>query len=77
MPIHVHLFAYLAKYSPTGKEKFNFDLGPEKTLGRLLEELQIPGDFERRVLVNGRHVDTATLLRDGDDVFIYPPTAGG
>ncbi len=77
MPIHVHLFAYLAKYSPTGREKFSLGLGPEKTVGRLLEELQIPEDFERRVLVNGRHADSATPLRDGDEVFIYPPAAGG
>ena len=77
MPIHVHLFAYLAKYSPTGQEKFDFNLGPKTTVGQLLEELGIAGDFEKRVLVNGRHADSATSLRDEDDVFIFPPAAGG
>jgi molybdopterin converting factor small subunit len=77
MPIHIHLFAYLAQYSPTGKEKFDLDLGPGTTLGQLLEKFKIPSDIEKRVLVNGRHADPSVNLVDGDDVFIYPPAAGG
>jgi molybdopterin converting factor small subunit len=77
MSIHVHLFAYLTKYSPTGQEKFDLDLGQRTTVGQLLEKLGIPPDFEKRVLVNGRHADPSTRLSEGDDVFIYPPAAGG
>jgi molybdopterin converting factor small subunit len=77
MPVRVHLFAYLTKYSPTGGEKFDLDLGPGPTVGQLLEILRIPPDFEKRVLVNGRHADSSTRLSEGDDVFIYPPAAGG
>jgi molybdopterin synthase sulfur carrier subunit len=77
MPIRVHLFAYLTKYSPTGQEKFGLDLGPGATVGQLLEKLGIPADFEKRVLVNGRHAEPSTPLSEGDDVFIYPPAAGG
>jgi molybdopterin converting factor small subunit len=77
MPVHVHLFAYLTKYSPTGQEKFDLDLSPGTTVGQLLDELGIPLDFEKRVLVNGRHAEPSTRLSDGDDVFIYPPAAGG
>jgi molybdopterin synthase sulfur carrier subunit len=77
MSIHVHLFAYLTKYSPTGEEKFGLNLGPGATVGQLLEKLGIPADFEKRVLVNGRHAEPSTPLSEGDDVFIYPPAAGG
>jgi len=77
MPVHVHLFAYLTKYSPAGQEKFDLDLGPGTTLAQLLENLKIPTDIEKRVLVNGRHTDPSVNLVDGDDVFIYPPAAGG
>jgi molybdopterin converting factor small subunit len=77
MPIRVYLFAYLTKYSPTGKEKFDLDLSPGTTIGQLLESLRIPADFEKRALVNGRHGDSSTPLSDGDEVFIYPPAAGG
>jgi molybdopterin converting factor small subunit len=77
MPLRIHLFAYLAKYSPTGEEKFDLDLGPGMTIGQMLEKLRIPGDFEKRVLVNGRHEDLSARLAEGDDVFIFPPAAGG
>jgi molybdopterin converting factor small subunit len=77
MPIHVHLFAHLTQYSPTGKEKFDLDLGPGRTVGQLLENLGISPDFEKRVLVNGRHADLSVCLAEGDDVFIFPPAAGG
>jgi molybdopterin converting factor small subunit len=77
MPIHVHLFAYVARYSPTGREKFDLNLGAEATVGQLIEKLQIPSDLERRVLVNGRQAGPSASLSEGDDVFIYPPAAGG
>ena len=77
MLLHVHLFAYLAKYSPMGQEKFDLEIGREKTVGQLLDQLQIPADFEKRVLVNGRQADSSARLAEGDDVFIFPPAAGG
>lgn len=77
MAIHVHLFAYLAQYSPMGKEKFDLDPEAGTTVGQLLERLRIPVDFEKRVLVNGRHAEPSDHLSEGDDVFIYPPAAGG
>ena len=77
MSVHVHLFAYLAKYSPTGEEKFDLDLVPETTVGQLTEKLKIPADIEKRVLVNGCHADSSARLAEGDDVFIFPPAAGG
>ncbi len=77
MSVHVHLFAYLAKFSPTREEKFDMDLGPGTTVGQLIKRLKIPGDFEKRVLVNGRHADPSARLAEGDDLFIFPPAAGG
>jgi molybdopterin converting factor small subunit len=77
MSVHVHLFAYLAKYSPTGKEKFDLEMGPGTTVAQLLECLRIPADFEKRVLVNGRHAEPSDPLSEGDEVFVYPPAAGG
>lgn len=77
MSIRVHLFAYLSRFSPTGQEKFQFDQEAEETVGTLVGKLQIPEDFEKSVLVNGQRAVVSTHLAEGDDVFIFPPAAGG
>jgi len=79
MSVRVQLFAYLSRFSPTGQEKFELELElePEATVGWLLSRLKIPSDFEKMVLVNGRQANPSIRLADGDDVFIFPPSAGG
>lgn len=75
--IDVQLFAYLAKYSPTGQETFTLQLDSTATVGLLCAQFKIPQDVERMVLVNGRQAKDSTRLKDGDDVFVFPPMAGG
>lgn len=77
MSVRVQLFAYLSKFSPTGQEKFRLELEPEATVGSLIARLKIPSDFEKMVLVNGRQANPSVRLEEGDDVFIFPPAAGG
>jgi hypothetical protein len=40
MTVRIHLLGYLARYSPSGQEKFKLDLAPEATVGALLESIQ-------------------------------------
>jgi molybdopterin converting factor small subunit len=75
--IDVQLFAYLAKYSPTGQETFKLELDSTATVGLLFSQLKISQDVERVVLVNGRQAKDSTRLKDGDDVFVFPPMVGG
>lgn len=77
MMIDIHLLGYLAKFSPTKQEKFKLDLFGEATVGRLLEEIKFPADFEKVILVNGCHGNRSTKLSEGDEVFIFIPAAGG
>ena len=77
MAIDVQLLGYLSKYSPTGKETFKMEVNPEGTVGWLLDELKIPPEVEKMVLVNGKQANSSTKLEDGDDVFIFAPAAGG
>ena len=77
MSVRVQLFAYLSKFSPTGKEKFQVELDPEASVGWLIAKLKIPSDFEKMILVNGRQANPSRRLAEGDDVFIFPPSAGG
>lgn len=46
------------------------------TLEALMQTLAI-GEGELAVLVNGRHVDPATLLRAGDEVAVLRQAEGG
>jgi len=77
MTVNVQLLGYLAKYSPTGKETFKLELGPQATIGQLLEKIEFPPDVEKMVLVNGRQANHSIPLAEGDDVFIFAPAAGG
>ena len=77
MTVSVQLLGYLAKYSPTGKETFKLELGPEATIGQLLEKINFPPNVEKMVLVNGHQASHSTRLAEGDEVFIFAPAAGG
>jgi molybdopterin converting factor small subunit len=77
MTIRVHLLGYLAKYSPTGQEKFTLDLSPGATVGALLKGIGFPAETEKMILVNGRQANPAASLAEGDEVFVFSPAAGG
>ncbi len=77
MKVEVHLLGILAQYSPAGEEKFKADLPEEATVQQLLEDLKFPASLERMILVNGVQAQLSTRLKNGDDVFIFAPAAGG
>ncbi len=77
MTIRVHLLGYLAKYSPTGEEKFTLDLSPGATVGVFLKEIGFPTEMEKMVLVNGRQANPAISLAEGDEIFVFSPATGG
>ena len=77
MRVDVHLLGYLARFSPTGEEKFKMDLSGEAAVAQLLEAIKFPTAMERMILVNGVQAQLSTRLADGDEVFIFAPAAGG
>jgi molybdopterin converting factor small subunit len=77
MTVRVHLLGYLARYSPSGQEKFKLDLAPEATVGTLLEIIGFPAGLERMILVNGRQAGPIAGLGEDDEVFIFSPATGG
>jgi len=77
MMIDIHLLGYLAKFSPTKKEKFQLELPNDATVGQLLEEIEFPANLSKVVLVNGCHRNGSAQLADGDEVSIFIPEAGG
>jgi molybdopterin converting factor small subunit len=77
MKVDVHLLGTLAQYSPTGEEKFKVELPGEAAVRQLLEGIKFPTDLERMILVNGVQAHLSTRLKNGDEVFIFAPAAGG
>ncbi len=77
MKIDVQLLGYLARFSPTEKEKFQLDLEPEATVAHILEKIGFPADLQKMILVNGVQAKLSTVLAEGDDVFIFAPALGG
>jgi len=43
----------------------------------LLRRLPIPAGDEYTTLLNGRHAERCQVLRDGDEVSVFPAAGGG
>ncbi len=77
MIVRVHLLGYLAKFSPSGKEKFDLDLPPDAAVSQVLDKIRFPANLEKMILVNGRQSNQTTPVAEGDEVFIFSPATGG
>lgn len=79
MQLKVQLFATLRDYSPDGtkNETFSVELLNGHTLRHLLDELKLPEEVPKILLINGRHSREGDELHEGDSVGIFPPLAGG
>jgi sulfur-carrier protein len=72
--VTIKLFATLrdGRFSIESRE-----LQPGTTVGMVVQELGIPERDAALILVNGRHADIVTELREGDTLAIFPPIGGG
>lgn len=79
MQVHVKLFATLRSYRPGLEigESFPLELPAGATVGRLIQDLDLPEQEVKVVFVNGRSQPQAYALADGDEVGIFPPVGGG
>ena len=77
MKVHIHPFANLRDYAPTGKKSFELSLADGATVADVFATLRIPATVEAVILVNGRRADQTTPLSAGDEVTLFPPMEGG
>jgi molybdopterin converting factor small subunit len=82
MQLTVKLYGTLRKYRPesaSGAPHHPFDLSiPENsTINDLARYLKIVDGAVNAAAVNGDAVGNETVLRDGDAVSLFPPSAGG
>jgi len=78
MQVKVQVYAILRQYIPGAYQGLLILEVPEgTTVGQLIERLPIPRELARVVFVNGIRQEPDWVLREGDEVGIFPPIAGG
>jgi molybdopterin synthase sulfur carrier subunit len=79
MKVRLKLFATFRRYLPPGTQGSATDVEvPSRAhVSRLLAYVGLPEDESCVVLVNGRHAEIDTVLREGDVVAVFPAMAGG
>ena len=79
MTIKVKLFATLRKYLPgleLGKAA-EIQREPGSTIMDLYNVLGIPVEEIKLAYVNGIYCEPDTILKNGDEIGIFPPIGGG
>lgn len=79
MKIKLKLFLKLREYLPKGNDGHSCTLDvPEKArVEDDLNEMNMPKDVTKIILVNGLQKGTDEFLKDGDTLSIFPPVVGG
>ena len=74
MKVKIKLFATLRKFGPEEQE---VDLPENATIGDAINLLNLPKEIPLLKIVNGEHRPPKHRLKDGDDLALFPPIAGG
>jgi molybdopterin converting factor small subunit len=75
MQISVKLHASLRPYgkSDSNEGLFPLETTEKATVREVIRELGIPPEKVRMILLNGRGVDSDSILSNGDRVALFPP----
>ena len=74
MKVKIKLFATLRKYGP---DEQTIDLPEDSTIGDAINTLSLPENYPLLKIVNGEHRPPAYTLKEGDELALFPPIAGG
>jgi len=74
MKVKIKLFATLRKFGP---DEQIIDLPENSTVEDAINLLNLPERFPLLKIVNGEHRPPKHLLKDGDELALFPPIAGG
>lgn len=83
MKVTVKFFATLADYLPAGSlnNQFELEVAESDSVAEILDRFRLPEKLVHLVLINGNYVaptDRAIQrLREGDQLAVWPPIAGG
>ena len=74
MKVTVRLFATLRNFGPVEQE---IELAQNSTLEDLIKVLKLPEKIPLLKIVNGEHRTIHYRLKEGDEIALFPPIAGG
>ena len=74
MNVRVKLFASLRRFGP---ESQVLEFPDRTTIDDVVRALSIPESIRLLRIVNGVHRPADELLKDGDELALFPPIAGG
>ena len=78
MRITVHLHAILRKYLPPGSNgNAMLDMPEGTTVADVIRHLGIPQGHTKMMVCGDEYLELASMLRDGQEINLFPPLAGG
>lgn len=78
--IEIRLFSYFEKYLPDPESANNscyLDIKEKTTVREVLGELGVPLDIPKVIILNNEQGSLEGVLKNGDNLTIIPPMAGG
>lgn len=74
MKVKIKLFASLRNFGPEEQE---VELPENATLEDAIKLLNLPEKIPMLKIVNGEHRNIEHTLKEGDEIALFPPIAGG
>lgn len=74
MKVRVKLFATLRKFGPEEQE---MELPENASVEDVIRLLKLPEKIPILRIVNGEHRNLKHILKEGDEIALFPPIAGG
>ncbi|MBC2722478.1 MoaD/ThiS family protein [Desulfosporosinus sp.] len=75
--VKIQLYAWLEKFTPAGEKIFEIELQLNSTVLDLIAKLNLPAEKVTLIIINGTQQKKKAILRDGDEVKLFPLIAGG
>ena len=79
MQVKVKLFATLREYLPKDSDGRSclMDIDKTTTIEQIIATFNIPEEIPKIILVNGLNGTMDQTLKEGDELSVFPPVAGG
>jgi molybdopterin synthase sulfur carrier subunit len=79
MKVKVKLFATFREYLPEGNDGHSsmLELIAGTKVDSVIDQLKLPKDIPKIILINGIQKTAAEILKEGDTLSVFPPIAGG